>query len=359
MLKKNCATSGSATQTLKHWVSDGYYKKLQLRLTLICVIISWGIILIFNGVIFATERFEGQRFQQMMIVEMRKPLRNFYEGGPETVGIHFQNYQDRFQTSLLVLNAFILTAVTVMSYYLVGFLLRPARQFAHEQEDFIANASHELKTPLTTVKMEMEILKEEIKESKSDVKESVEIIEDEIKTMTRLVHNLLNMSTMMAQRPIKEKVDLNNLLIEKAKKNFALAKKKKIEIKFQPLKQAIMIESDKKKLEKIIEVLLDNAQKYAKEESAVQLELVKVKNGTKIRVINEGIGVRDEDVELIFKRFYRSTEEEVSKRSGSGLGLAIAQDLAEQIGARLVLASGLPQATVFELIFESNHSIIN
>lgn len=250
----------------------------------------------------------------------------------------------------LVLLGIIISIISGIGiYYLIGFILKPAKKFAQEQEDFIANASHELKTPLATVKTEIASLDDE-KSLSHDARESLDVIESEVNTMSDLVKNLLALSTISHQQKI-EKINLSDLLRERAHKYHRLAEKKKLHVvlgKTLP----VVVKTDRQKLLQILDILWDNAQKYSYPDTTVEFNLSEKLNRLYLTITNQGVGVNEADQAQIFQRFYRATNQEVSSRSGSGLGLAIAKKLADDLQLSLVLIDGRPQKTTFALIFD-------
>lgn len=355
---------------IKNQSLSDYYKKLQWRLTMICVVTSWIIIGIYNVFIISAERREGQHFHETLTTAVSWkssttcalyseqsdvwsiPAANNFRPVEPPVVIEqgFGQYRNRLFERLIILGviASIITGIGI--YYLIGFILKPAKKFAQEQEDFIANASHELKTPLATIKTEIASLDGE-KNLTHNLRESLEIIESEINTMSDLVRNLLTLSTISHQRKI-DKIILSDYLQEKICRYRKTANKKNLEVVLEKNLPDVAIETDRQKLSQIIDILWNNAVKYSRPQTTIKFDLVKKSGHLRLLIINQGAGVSLADQEQIFQRFYRATSHEVSSCSGSGLGLAIAKDLAHELKLDLILVDGDPQKTTFALIFD-------
>lgn len=354
---------------MQHLPIGDYYKNLQWRLTLICVLASWTVIGAYNIFIISAEQREGQHFHETLTTAVpwkssttcalytetadfwSVPTSNNFRplDAPTIVEKGFGQYRNRLLEKLILLGIIISIISGIGIYYLIGFILKPAKKFAQEQEDFIANASHELKTPLATVKTEIASLDDE-KNISHNVRESLDVIASEVNTMSDLVKNLLALSTISHQQKI-EKINLSDLLQERIHKYHRSAERKQLHV---ALGKSLPIEvrTDRQKLLQILDILWDNAQKYSYPDTTVEFNLSEKSDRLYLTITNQGIGIDTADQTQVFQRFYRATNQEVSSRSGSGLGLAIAKKLADDLQLNLVLIDGRPQKTTFALIFD-------
>jgi signal transduction histidine kinase len=246
----------------------------------------------------------------------------------------------------LVIFDFILWVLgTVGGYFFLAWLLRPARKQAHSQEEFLANASHELKTPITTIKTELALL--QVKAAPEKIQESLTVITNENHNLQNLVDKLLLATTQAKNHCLPfDLITLTKSRLVAHEKNFI---HKKLDFKLQAPK-TLMINSDPYKLRQILDLLLDNAGKYAEEKTMVKIKVSCEGKQALIKVINRGLGIAWEDQEKIWQRFYRVTSKKVQLQAGSGLGLAIARELTQELGGNLILVSGQPAATCFQLI---------
>ena len=231
---------------------------------------------------------------------------------------------------------------SVGGYFFIGYLLLPVKKAAMSQRDFVANASHELKTPITTIKTELMLCRGQ--HLSRSLRESLQVIEQENNFLANTVNKLLLATT--SSRVVASEFALDRLIALLAttmQKNYQ-AKKLVFESQLPANLQMI---SDPLKLKEILVLLLDNAGKYSLPGSKVIIQAQVSKKMVLIKVINQGLGIKPLDRELIFQRFYRVADPKVSSCVGSGLGLAIARDLATTLAGKLYLSDGSPGHTCF------------
>ena len=226
----------------------------------------------------------------------------------------------RLLMTLLSVGAGIEIIVFLIVYCLSEKIVAPVRDAYDKQKLFIANASHELKTPLAVIEANMEAL--EVERGSEAWKEN---IETEITHANKLVLDLLQLAKMDAgniERSAIEKVDLNVVVREQIE-----IFKPKFGGKFSFEKKVEKTERDLPKQDflQVLDILLDNATKYGNKRIKVVL------NEDGIIVANDGATVKKEDLEKIFDRFYQTDK----TKEGSGLGLAIAKAICEQNGWKI------------------------
>ena len=226
----------------------------------------------------------------------------------------------RLLATLLSVGIVIEIIVFVVTYYLSDKIVAPVRDSYEKQKMFIANASHELKTPLAVIEANMEAL--EVVRGNEVWKEN---IETEITHANKLVLDLLQLARMDAgsvERGATEKVDLKACLrerIEMFKPKFAG------KITFSANTKDAEQDLPKQDFLQVLDILLDNATKYGDKKISVSL------NQSDFVITNDGATVGKEDLEKIFDRFYQTDK----TREGSGLGLAIAKAISEQNGWKI------------------------
>ena len=196
------------------------------------------------------------------------------------------------------------------------------------QKRFIANASHEIKTPLTVIQAELEILEKKVKDAKS--KESIKNALTELENLTRLTNSLLTIVKLDAS---KAKLHLSNVRIDELLADCVqimtpAANLRNIQMNLS-IEDAIEIRGDTEKLKSVFLNLIENAVKYSFAGSSISIQLKnKDSHNITIEVENEGTGISSADLPYIFNRFYRSNEIR-AEIDGSGLGLAIAKEVVE------------------------------
>ena len=221
----------------------------------------------------------------------------------------------RLLITLLSVGIIVEIIVFIIIYYLSEKIVTPVKNSYDKQKIFIANASHELKTPLAVIEANMEAL---------DINKENEIwknnIETEVTRANKLVLDLLQLAKMDAGASSKtatEKVDLNVIIKERIG---VFRPKFPGKITFRKEINDTNYTLPKQDLLQVLNILLDNATKYGKKKIAVTLKQ------KELSVINDGAIIKREDLERVFDRFYQTDK----TKEGSGLGLAIAKAICEQ-----------------------------
>lgn len=200
-----------------------------------------------------------------------------------------------------------------------------------KQEQFVSNASHELKTPLTVIESYASLLKRRGKQEEELFQESVEAIHSEAKRMRELTEQLLLLARKEEHWDVQfESIELSRLL-QTTVASFEKAYQRKVELRCT---QEIHLTTDEQKLKQLLYIFMDNARKYSEEPIEVNVE--KTENHVVIRVMDRGIGMSQKDLEKVFDRFYQVDE---SRTEGYGLGLSLAKELAHALRADLQLSS--------------------
>ena len=214
------------------------------------------------------------------------------------------------------------------------------------QKRFIANASHEIKTPLTVIQAELEILEKKVKDLES--KESIKNALAEIESLTKLTNSLLTIVKLDASKTKLHlsEVRIDELLADCVQIMSPAANARNIQINLS-IEDATEIHGDKEKLKSVFLNLIENAIKYSFADSSISIRL---KNGDShnitIEVENEGTGISSADIPYIFNRFYRSNEIR-AEIDGSGLGLAIAKEVVELHRGSISVESTPDEKTCF------------
>jgi two-component system phosphate regulon sensor histidine kinase PhoR len=198
------------------------------------------------------------------------------------------------------------------------------------RSDFIANVSHELKTPLTSIKGFVETLLEGALDDKENNRNFLTIIQEHAERLNNLVNDLLSLSHLESNEIVLEKEDIN---LRQQAEGVILGfksqlKKKSIEVKDE-LPANLSIKADKNRIEQVFTNLIDNAIKFNKEKGFVRIYSQDVNGKTKIVVEDSGIGIPKKDIIRIFERFYRVDKTRSRELGGTGLGLSIVKHIIE------------------------------
>lgn len=229
-----------------------------------------------------------------------------------------------------------LAVLAGLSYCLAGLVVGPVKRAWQEQKQFVSDASHELKTPLTVILSSSELAAEE--QDVQRTKQYVEGIHAESLRMKALVEDMLTLArTESGTRPETEAVDLSDTVLESvlAFEPVAFESGRELVYDIQP---ELTVMGSGVQLRRLTDILLDNAVKYAAEGTPVRLLLRQEGRCAALRVENRGETIPAEKLQHIFDRFYRADESR-SGGEGFGLGLAIAQSIAQSHGGSIGCAS--------------------
>lgn len=215
------------------------------------------------------------------------------------------------------------------------------------QERFVSDASHELKTPLTIIESYASLLQRRGKERPEVFDEAVEAILSESVRMREMTEQLL----LLAKQPEQWNVQLGRVDITRLAMDSTRAFREAYHREVRCVDPGpIWAISDESKLKQLLFILLDNARKYS--EDAIEVRLEAKGQACQIRIVDTGIGMREDELEKVFDRFYRVDPARTRSlgASGSGLGLSLAKELAGAVGARIELSSTEGEGTEASII---------
>lgn len=219
------------------------------------------------------------------------------------------------------------------------------------KQQFIADASHELKTPLSIMKLNIDMNKEDLLCEKPETKVLFSMIRNEIAKINEILDDL-SLATMIdgSEKIIKtEKVDVDNTIDETVKRLSAIAQKKRIDVIWKKSKKKTVITGDKAKLEKLFLNLIRNAIKYGVKNGWIKVELARVGKFVRVKIADNGIGIPKKELPNIFERFYRSTLSRQTGEGGFGLGLSICKWIVDLHGGSIDVESEVDKGSVFRV----------
>ncbi len=219
------------------------------------------------------------------------------------------------------------------------------------RKKFVADVSHELKTPITTIQGFVETLHDGALEDTRQAKHFLEIIARHTQRLNAIVEDLLALSRLEAEEQIVSLYPVQLIpVIEKSLANYqAAAREKELEMVFRPPDKAIQLMSSEELLERALNNLLDNAIKYSPNKGEIEVACQIENNLLTISVRDYGIGIPEKDLAHLFKRFYRVDKARSRQMGGTGLGLAIVKHIALTHNGRVEVSSKLNQGSVFSL----------
>jgi len=199
------------------------------------------------------------------------------------------------------------------------------------RKEFVANVSHELKTPLTTIKSYTETLLDGVIDNKELAVSFLQVVDSETERMARLVRDLLQLSNLDFQQSNWNKNIVNvNKIIEKTMLKLEVSvKNKDQQIQYNLSEDAINIYADEDRIEQVFLNLLSNCIKYTPEGGKINIDIQEHEDMVELKIKDNGIGIPKEDLPRIFERFYRVDKARSRELGGTGLGLSIAQQIVE------------------------------
>jgi signal transduction histidine kinase len=270
-----------------------------------------------------------------------QPPPNFFLQSREDV---VRQERSELLRQILVVDVIIVIIGAVGSYYFAKRTLKPIQEAHEAQSRFTADASHELRTPLAVMQTEIEVALRNKDAQKNELRgilasnleeiARLRILSDQLLALTKVGTNILSRETFSLSKAVTKRIS-------------ELEKQYDISITTE-IKPNITFVGDEHLLMEIVTILVSNAVQYSVKNPKILVSLLKERNVISLNVSDEGIGIKPEEIETIFERFYRGTNGEKQK-SGHGLGLALAKEIALKSGGELIVESEVGVGSVFTL----------
>ena len=232
----------------------------------------------------------------------------------------------------------VLVSIICLSKILIRKAVKPTEKAMQSQKNFIAAVSHECKAPLASILSSAEMI-ESVPNIPDTVTDHVRVIDAEVSRMSRLIRDLLLLSSIDAGNWSfhMDEVNVDTLLINLYTKFERICRKKDIQLQLNiPDECCPPLYSDADRLDQIISIFLDNAVSYSPPESEISLNASVRKNELIFTIIDHGIGISEKEKPFIFDRFYQSDKSR-TQREHFGLGLSIANDLVHKLEGKIKL----------------------
>jgi len=217
--------------------------------------------------------------------------------------------------------------------------------------DFVANVSHELKTPLTLIKGYIETLEDKAMHDKAQASKFISIIREHADRLENIVYDLLSLGELESSKEsiTKSPTDLKKLVDDVALGfGHAITKKgHKLEIEAQGSDFTALVDSDK--IEQVCVNLIDNAVKYTPDNGLIQIGLADHSDRVVLTVKDNGIGIDKEHIDRVFERFYRVDKARSREVGGTGLGLGIAKHIVLAHNGTIRIESAKGKGTTFSV----------
>ena len=215
------------------------------------------------------------------------------------------------------------------------------------RKEFVSNVSHELKTPLTSIKTYTETLLEEDDLDSESKNKFLNVILSEANRMTRLVSDLLQLTKFDYKKVAWNKVnfDITELTKQICEKHKIQAEKKEQLLECYVTSNVPEVYGDRDGIEQVITNILINSVKYTPEQGNIKVYIGAVHDDAYIKIIDNGIGIPKEDLPRVFERFYRVDKARSREMGGTGLGLPIAKEIIESNGGSIDIKSEVGKGT--------------
>lgn len=249
--------------------------------------------------------------------------------------------------TFIVIGILMLGAIFLISVFFAGKSVAPIEASYFRQKQFIADASHELKTPVASISANIEAIASNPEDTVNSQKKWIGYIKIELDRMNKLISDLLSLAKYdsLQTTPQRISVNLSEIVSETLLSMEAFAFEKGITV-HSDIPENIFALTDGEKYQQIIHILLDNAVKYSNPSGEISLLLKEKKNHVVFEISNTGDGIPPEHLHKIFDRFYRVDSSR--KNTGSyGLGLSIAKTAVEHLNGKITVKSDLGQTTTF------------
>ena len=242
------------------------------------------------------------------------------------------------------------SAVPLRSPYEVLLVLRDvtaARRVEAMRRDFVADASHELKTPAASIQASAETLQRAVRDDPDAAVRFAERLRRDAIRLSRIVSDLLDLSRLESERPVLEPVRLDRVVAEEVERIHPQAAEAGIELDARIV--PAMVRGSSKDLALLTRNLLDNAIRYTPQGGSARLELGVDGDEAVLTVSDTGVGIPSRDLPRVFERFYRVDRARSRETGGTGLGLSIARHVAERHGGTITAQSELGRGSTFRV----------
>jgi two-component system phosphate regulon sensor histidine kinase PhoR len=223
------------------------------------------------------------------------------------------------------------------------------RRLEQVRQEFVANASHELKTPLASIKACVETLLDGALEDVEIRVKFLQTVNEQTERLDKLVRDLLALTRIESQerRPPLHPVDLADIVDVCVNRHRQYAERKEMRLITVPPPDSVQVVADEEALEQILDNLIDNAIKYTNSGGTITVRWVNDANRCRVDVEDTGIGIPQAHIQRIFERFYRVDRARSRELGGTGLGLSIVKHLVQILDGTVTVASRLGKGTTF------------
>lgn len=268
-----------------------------------------------------------------------------------------QRYEDDYLRQLVIslILSFLVAFVflSIVSIILSSISIKPIEKSLKQQQRLISDVSHELKTPLTIISTNADIVLSHKDSAVENETKWLNYIKDETKRTSDMISMMLYIakSDESQKKPILQPVDLSTIAHESALSFESVCFENGKTFTFD-IEDDICVKADENQLKQLILILLDNAVKYSNDNGRIELKISKNNDNAILSVFNTGVPIPKDIMPSLFERFYRREESRARMSGGSGLGLSIAKRIIEENEGSISLSSSKEHGTTFTCSFK-------
>lgn len=259
--------------------------------------------------------------------------------------IAFTDISNNVSTLTGMLSAFAIVAVVssilalLFSRYFANRAIEPMKETFQKQKQFVSDASHELKTPLTIINTNVDLVLSNEDQSVVSQKQWLTNIKNEVNRTSTLTNNLLYLSKMDATEfKDSERINISSQIEQCTLSLEAIAYEKQLTFETK-IKEELYVKGSPTMINQLIIILLDNAIKYSEENTKIEVILGSSSKHVNLQIINQSKTIPSEKLEHLFDRFYRADDSRNSQSGGHGLGLAIASNIIDKHHGKITVNS--------------------
>ena len=290
-------------------------------------------------------------------------LNNIF-AAPKQLSIYFPKENKYILKTMwyLLLGSLILIFAIVWAFYYTVKTIFEQKKISEIKTDFINNMTHELKTPISTISLAVDVLTDtSLKPNEDRIKKYLTAIKDENKRLASLVENVLQTAIID-----KGQLKLNvapigiNQIMEQVVNNFAIQfEKKNVMLELDIMEEDEFIEVDKFHVMNAFNNLLDNALKYSKTDILIKIKNYKIEEGIVVEIADNGIGISKENQKRIFENLYRVPTGNIHNVKGFGLGLSYVKAIVEKHHGNISVSSTLDEGATFKVFLPFKSKNVN
>lgn len=257
-----------------------------------------------------------------------------------------------FTNAMIITGSFGIITMIIIGWYFAGKRLEPITEVYLKQRRFIADASHELKTPLTIIQTNVDVLRAKENQNINENMDWLDNIESEIIAMRRLIDDML----MLADAEDNgldielEQIHLSRLIKDTCMRQSLMSQSRGVNLHYEQ-ECDIIAYADKNRIEQLVKIFVDNASKYNKNNGNIWIRLYLDNENVVLEFEDDGIGMEQDEVLRIFDRFYRADKSRKRENGSIGLGLSIAKEIIDAHDGVIQIESEKYKGTLFKITF--------